>query len=213
MAVYIETLILYAVLFLAGGGYLPAGQKALTDFSLTAEFARIFLYNAPSLALIWYLLAKAKPLKDLDIHPGKRDLLPGFLALPGLLIIGFIIAFLSNYIDKTSAQILFFSPSTAAGWIVLSISCLSSGYLEESFFRFYLLSRREELKLGSASALVLSTALFSICHIYEGPWGFLNSVLSGTLLCFLFLRYKSLHGIAITHGLYNITAYIFNALR
>jgi len=52
--------------------------------------------------------------------------------------------------------------------------------------------------------LVFSVILFAVCHIYEGPWGFLNAVISGAIFGFVFLRYNSLHGIAVAHALYNI---------
>jgi membrane protease YdiL (CAAX protease family) len=68
------------------------------------------------------------------------------------------------------------------------------------------------MKLGTKSALVISVALFSICHLYEGPWGFLNAVLSGTFLCLIFLKFRAFHGNAIAHGMYNIAVYIINAL-
>ena len=67
------------------------------------------------------------------------------------------------------------------------------------------------MKLGAKSAVLISVALFSICHLYEGPWGFLNAVLSGTFLCLIFIRLKAFHGNAIAHGMYNIAAYIINA--
>jgi membrane protease YdiL (CAAX protease family) len=110
-----------------------------------------------------------------------------------------------------SAQVLLHSPSTPAGWIVLGFSLIIAAYTEESFFRFYLLSRKDEFKMSAAQALMFSVLLFSICHIYEGPWGFLNAALSGTFLCFIFLRYKSIHGISIAHGLYNIVIFAINA--
>jgi membrane protease YdiL (CAAX protease family) len=47
--------------------------------------------------------------------------------------------------------------------------------------------------------------------VYEGPWGFLNAALAGTALAFVFLRYGSLHGIALAHGLYNLFAYALAA--
>jgi len=210
MGIYIEALILYVVLFFSDStGKFTNGGGA--GFSTAAELIRIFIYTVPSIALIWYLLLKVRRLREWDIMPGKKDLISGLITLPCLLITGFAIASISS-IGGTAAQVSLQSPSTAPQWIVLCISCVSAAYLEESFFRFYLLSRREELKLNAASALVVSVALFSICHIYEGPWGFLNSVLSGTLLAFIFLRYKSLHGIAVAHGLYNIAVYALNAM-
>jgi membrane protease YdiL (CAAX protease family) len=68
------------------------------------------------------------------------------------------------------------------------------------------------MKLGTKSAVVISVALFSICHLYEGPWGFLNAVLSGTFLCLIFFKFRAFHGNAIAHGMYNIAVYVINAL-
>jgi membrane protease YdiL (CAAX protease family) len=93
----------------------------------------------------------------------------------------------------------------------LSFSCISSAYLEESFFRFYLLSKRERLRLGPHRAVFISTLMVSCCHIYEGPGGFLNAALSGALLALVFLRYRSLHGIALAHAAYNILVYVLGS--
>jgi membrane protease YdiL (CAAX protease family) len=209
---YIEPLILYVVLFLSGSlDRAPVVKDAV--FSLSGELIRIFLYNIPSLALIWYLLLKNKNLKKWGIGlPGRRDLLPGFLALPALMFIGFIIAFISPYFSEFPKTPDIVPPSTIPGWIVLAVSCISTGYQEESFFRFYLLSKRERLGLSNSGAVLLSTLMFSLCHIYEGPWGFVNAVFSAVMLSFVFLRYQSLHGIALAHGLYNIFVYALSSL-
>ncbi|MDR2596500.1 MAG: CPBP family intramembrane metalloprotease [Treponema sp.] len=214
MGIYIEAVILYVVLFFSGSVASTAASTGETaGFSITAELAKIFIYSIPSLTLIWYLLLKAKPLKNWEIVPGKKDLTCCIITLSGLLIIGLAIAFVSSYMSGPSAQVLLYSPSTPAGWIVLCFSLIIAAYTEESFFRFYLLSRKDELKMSAAQALMFSVLLFSICHIYEGPWGFLNAALSGTFLCFIFLRYKSIHGISVAHGFYNIAIYIINTAR
>ena len=211
MGIYFEVLILYIVLFVAGS---VAQAGGMISFSVTEELSRLFLYSIPSLALIWYLLLKVKRLKKWGIDlPGKKDLFAGLISLPSLLLIGFAIAFVTSQFGGTPVEEGPDLPSSVPGWIILFVSCISTGYLEESFFRFYILSRREELKLSVTSALLFSTMAFSACHIYEGPWGFLNSFLAGILLCFIFLRYKSLHGIAIAHGLYNFIAYALGAFR
>ncbi|MDR1949246.1 MAG: CPBP family intramembrane metalloprotease [Spirochaetaceae bacterium] len=51
--------------------------------------------------------------------------------------------------------------------------------------------------------------LFSLCHLYEGFWGVLNALFAGVLLALVFRRYRSLHGIAWAHGLYNAFIYAF----
>jgi membrane protease YdiL (CAAX protease family) len=208
----IEPLILYIILFLSGS----VGQTAAPEgafFSLQGELARLLLYTLPALALIWYLLLKVKNLKAWGVSPpGKKDLVPGLCALPALILIGFLIAFIAPRIGESAAKAPVF-PENPAGWIILTVSCLGTGYLEESFFRFYLLSKRETPGLGAGGAALLSAAAFSICHIYEGPWGFLNAALSGAVLAFIFLRSRSLHGIALAHGLYNVFVYALAALQ
>jgi membrane protease YdiL (CAAX protease family) len=211
MGAYIESLILYAVLFLRGPVIQPLDGEAVA-FSATVELARIVLYNIPSLALVWYLLFQVKGPRKWGIRrPGRRDILPGLLALPALALIGFTVSLVSPHFSGIPAAPQFLPPDNWPSWIVLVLSCVSTGYLEESFFRFYLLSKRDALGLGTGRATLISVLLFSVCHIYEGPWGFLNAVLSGTLLAFIFLRYRSLHGIALAHGLYNALVYALSS--
>jgi len=211
VGIYIEAIILYIVLFFSGSaGWFSSGSAE--DFSVWAELAGTLLYSLPSIALIWYLLFKVKKPAKWGIKPGKNDVLSGLMALPCLLLTGLTASFVGSRLGGSSAQVLIHSPTTIAGWIILCISRISAAYLEESYFRFYLLSRKKELNLEAAPALAFSVILFSVCHIYEGPWGFLNAVISGTLLAFIFLRYNALHGIAIAHGLYNISVYAINAL-
>ena len=215
MGIYAEFIILYIVLFFSGsaGAFFSAAQE-VTGFSAFAELMKIFLYSLPSLALIWHLLLKVKPARLWGVSPGKNDLVSGLITLPCLLITGFVIAFVSSYTSSAAgegSQVSLYSPSTGFEWTVLCISCIAAAYLEESFFRFYILSRRNEINLRAIPALVISVALFSVCHIYEGPWGFLNAVLSGTFLCLIFLRYKAFHGNSIAHAMYNIAVYVINA--
>jgi len=213
MGIYIEALILYILLFFPGSSFIFSNKEAvITDFSVTAGLVNIFTYLIPSLALIWYLIYKARKIELWAVKPGKKDIISFVITLPCLLIIGLTVTFIGVYIGGHSSQITIKSPSTVIEWVILSITCLLAAYLEESYFRYYLLTKREELNLNAASALALSVVMFSVCHIYEGPWGFMNAVISGTILGFIFLRYYSLHGIAIAHTLYNISIFVINAL-
>jgi len=212
MNTFIEPLLLYAVLFFRiSTGSAPSGGAVenAVEFSALAEMARIFLYNIPSLALVWYLLLKVKSLKEWDITlPGKRDFIPAVMALPALVLIGLTISIASRRFDEIPSGSRFLPPQNVISWLILIVSCVSAAYLEESFFRFYLLSKRKEMGLGPHRAILISVVLFSLCHIYEGPWGFLNAALSGIVLAFIFLRFRSLHGIAFGHALYNVLVYV-----
>jgi membrane protease YdiL (CAAX protease family) len=215
MSTFIEPLILYAVLFFrisTGAALLGEVPESPVEFSAIAETVRIFLYNIPSLALVWYLLLKAKSLKEWGISlPGKKDFIPAVIVFPALVLIGLTISVASHRFDEIPSGFRLLPPQDFISWIILIISCISAAYLEESFFRFYLLSKRKEMGLGPHRAVLVSVLLFSLCHIYEGPWGFLNAALSGVILAFIFLRFRSLHGIACAHALYNVVVYALGA--
>jgi len=207
----IEPFILYWVLFLR----FPSGiaYEEVPEFSWIAETGRILMYTLPSLTLVWYLLLRVKSPGEMGITlPRKKDLAAAFLVFAALTLIGVTISLVSAQFGEAVVFRQYLSPKTVTGWAVLAVSCISSAYLEESFFRFYLLSKREEMGLGPIGAVLGSTMLFSICHIYEGPWGFLNSALSGVVLASAFLRFRSLHGLAAAHALYNILAYVLGAV-
>jgi membrane protease YdiL (CAAX protease family) len=199
-----EPLILYIVLFFPGSASLS--KQEYICFSISDSLAQIFLYNIPSLALILHLPRKGPGLGI--ARPGSKDLFSACFALPGLVLSGFAIALISPLFPGIARGPVIIPPAGFFSWLVLAVSCLGTGYLEESFFRYYFLSKHGELGLSETKAAVVSTLLFSLCHIYEGPWGILNSALSGALLALVFLRYRSLHGIALAHGLSNIMVYV-----
>jgi membrane protease YdiL (CAAX protease family) len=209
MNAYIEALLLYTI-FLPGKLNRPEGPVL---FTAKAELVILFMFTILVLTLIWYLLGRGKPVRDWGLKPCKKDLFSGLIAFPCLFIIGYSAAFAGTHFGALyDFKELFGAPKGAVEWMFLCISCISRAYLEESYFRFYLLSRRKELKLGAPAAVAVQAALFSFCHIYEGPWGLVSALLSGILLSLIFLRYNALHGIALAHGLYNITAFATAAI-
>jgi len=209
MGIYIEAVILYILLFFHGSiAIFTGGGSEAADFSVTAEIVNIFTYLIPSLALIWYLIYKAQKIEIWASRPGRKDFTAFVITFPCLLVTGLFVTIIGSFINSSSENISFRLPPTIIGWALLFVKCFLAAYLEESYFRYYLLSKREELNLTPVSALVFSVLLFAVCHIYEGPWGFLNAVISGAVLGFVFLRYNSFHGIAVAHAMYNISVYI-----
>lgn len=79
-----------------------------------------------------------------------------------------------------------------------------AGYREEFFFRSYLLGRLDEAGLPAWACVALSTALFAAGHIYEGVLGVLITAVIGLGLALAYLRTRSLHVVALAHGLYNV---------
>jgi membrane protease YdiL (CAAX protease family) len=214
MGIYIEALILYILIFLHGSLSLFTGSRAESaNFSATAEIVNIFAYLIPALMLIWHLIIKTQKIEMWVLRPGKKDFLSFFITFPCLLITAFSVTFIGSYIGGSTGNTSLNLPSSGIEWILLFITCFLSAYLEESYFRFYLLTKREELNLNAVSSLVFSVILCAVCHLYEGPWGFLNAVISGAIFGFVFLRYNSLHGIAVAHALYNISIFVIYRLN
>jgi membrane protease YdiL (CAAX protease family) len=208
MKTLLEPLILYFVLFfppvLSFGDPVPDAV-----FSPVGEFNRIFFYNVPSLALVWYLVFMAKPVKQLaERHFRIKDLFAFIISLPALILISLSISLASNLMNMPARALPV--PAHRAGWILLCVSCLSTGYLEESYFRFYLLNKLEEAGSALSIRVLGSTLLFAVCHIYEGPLGLLNSIMAALILSSVYTRYRSLHGIALAHGAYNFIAYVLS---
>jgi len=227
MGIYAEALILYILLFFSGLAAFFSGLTEKTpEFSVMAELVRIIMYYIPAIALIWHLQLNRSHQIKVSEHPvtekqkkdiqilkfQKKDFISFVIALPCLIFTGSVITILSALTNSSSAPEIFSSPSTITGWIILCLTCVFSAYLEESYFRFYILSNKNEMNLKAPAALILSVILFSFCHIYGGFFGFLNAFLCGALLGIIFLRFKSIHGIAIAHCIYNISAFVLSAI-
>ena len=214
-----EALILYFVLFFPGiylsafSGVFPGGEIIeVIPFSIIRELGRTVTYTIPSIALVWYIMGKKKLAAFISRGFRKKDLIAFALGLFGLicisLSISFLVSILLRHYDIISPPPKIEPPANYTGWIVLVFSSMGTGYLEESFFRYYILGKFEKTVPQTTIRVLFSTFLFSLCHIYEGPGGFINSVLAGILLSALFIRYRSLHGVAWAHGSYNIFVYV-----
>jgi membrane protease YdiL (CAAX protease family) len=205
-----EPLILYFVLFFPGT-FAPWAGPGGISFSALGELGRTLTYTIPSLALLWYLVpGKTGPAAFAGEKPGKEDLYSFVIGFPALIVIGLVLSLLISFFSGPSLPPKIEPPASVSGWIIMFFSCIGTGYLEESYFRFYLLKKMTRITFGTAgmiTRIALSAVLFSICHIYEGPWGIANAVLAGALLSVLFERYGALHGIAWAHGGYNAFVY------
>jgi membrane protease YdiL (CAAX protease family) len=219
-----KPLILYLLLF-ASGLVSQGPYPAIIPFSARRELIRIFAYTIPSLGIIWYLLyrdtpALHRPWVQGILKPRIQDLTALGGALLGLGCIGFCIAqagpllnsLLAHYIKIPPGPGLEAPPGLLA-WAVILGSCLGTGYLEESYFRLYLLLRLEAAGIGIRRRVFLSCLLFSLCHRYEGPWGVLQAALAGIVLSLVFIRYRTFHGIAWAHGAYNGLLYLITSVN
>jgi membrane protease YdiL (CAAX protease family) len=178
-------------------------------FSSYRELSRTLGYTIPALALLWYLILEKKSLPRAEerIKPGLRDVYPLLIGFPCLVLIGLGISLMMAKFSPIPIPPRVEGPVNALGWTAMAFSCLGTGYLEESYFRYYLLTKLKETVSLRWVRVFVSTAFFALCHVYEGPWGVLNALLAGILLAVLYERCKSLHGVALAHGAYNAFVY------
>jgi membrane protease YdiL (CAAX protease family) len=212
----LEPLILYGILFLPGILRHEAPAE-LAVFSINREIIRIAAYNLPALALVWYLRRNSAARRRSGgartaLLPGTGDLFSFLLVLPALFLTGLCVSRAAALFPGVPGGFRIEGPRDPVGFTAVFLSSISTGYLEESYFRCYLQEKLEEFGLGKRSFLFISTALFSLCHLYEGPWGTMNSLLASLILALAYIRFRGLHGIALAHGFYNLGVYLLSGI-
>ncbi|MDR2176513.1 MAG: CPBP family intramembrane metalloprotease [Treponema sp.] len=207
---FLGPLVLYSILFLPG--VLRRDPPAeLAAFSTNREIIRIFAYNLPALALVWYLRRRSGR-GGKSFLPGMRDLYTFLMVFPALILTGVCVSRIAALFPGIPGGFAIEAPADLAGLCAVVLSCISTGYLEESYFRYYLGEKFEESGLGPWAFPLISTALFSLCHVYEGPWGTMNSALAALILALAYTRFRGLHGLALAHGFYNIAVYLVSGI-
>ncbi|MDR1445155.1 MAG: CPBP family intramembrane metalloprotease, partial [Treponema sp.] len=132
---------MYCVLFLPGAlRHDPPSE--LVVFSVYRELIRTFAYNLPALGLIWYLQRKSGRTGTL---PGRGDLFAFLLAFPALILTGVCVARAAVFFPGLPGNVRIEGPGNITGLAALVFSCVSTGYLEEGYFRYYLEEKTGEL--------------------------------------------------------------------
>ena len=209
-----ETSLLFAVIFLPG--YLQFNRTLDIGSFLTLRGNLQYLLQAvPQFLLILYLVYRRGRLSAYGFHRLKLESL-----LQGILV--FILLWLT--VIPITILTLFFPALRQVTPMplledfrvlpLLFLLSLSTGYLEEAFFRCYLFN--QVLRLGGkpTESLIAVSLLFGLGHLYQGMGAFLATSLMGIVLQLLFNgRYPSIHPIAIGHGLYNFSVFLLMTVR
>jgi len=90
------------------------------------------------------------------------------------------------------------------------VSTFAIGYREEVFYRAYITDRAEEAQVDPRAALGAGSLLFAAGHLYQGVMGFVLSLVIGLALSAVYLRTRSLHGVAAAHGIYNFVVLLLS---
>ena len=202
-----EFALLFAVLFLPGMLAQPAGVDAGAFEDLTYHL-QILVVSVPQILLVVALAGLRRPGSPHRFgwrRPVAADGLAGAFALVSAwLAVGLIslVTGLSGSGDLLD-PVVAWSFSRRELIPVAFLSTMAIGYREEIFFRAYLTDRAEELGVDARLALGGGAVLFALGHLYQGVMGFVVSLAIGLVFAGVYLRSRSLHGIAVAHGLYN----------
>jgi membrane protease YdiL (CAAX protease family) len=213
----LEMALLFSAFFLTG--YLGQGEAAMARREFGAVALSYLIAAIPQILLTIYVVGTRGhwDLARMGLVPfTKRDTLRTLAAFAGIFALFLFIASALSLLPSPARATLgagfrwgLRSPSQLP--LALAFS-LVSGYREELFFRGYLLTRFEQIGVPMGYAVAATAVLFSIGHAYEGTLGIGMTAIQGVYLALVFLRIRSLHVVALAHGLYNFSILCFSLL-
>jgi uncharacterized protein len=207
----LHTIVLLVILFGGAGWMYFSTARA----NAGAEPSRVALYGT---TIVWEWLLAAYVLfglrkrgKALSEATGARwrtarDVLRDIgIALAfwivALLILGLVAVLLRFHGSREAVSAM--APEGAVQITLWILLCLTAGFCEETIFRGYL-QKQVHAWTGSAPAgIVLSAAVFGICHIYQGVKAVVVITVYGLLFGILAYRRKSMRPGMMAHALHD----------
>jgi membrane protease YdiL (CAAX protease family) len=198
----IEFLLVLAGIYLIASNIFPAAILLLFVLAWVSLYLRHLRWRDAGLRQPTNLLATI----GLAILVGC-----GYQALDTLAIAPLLQRLTGEAINLSQFDIL---RGNLAGLIVsLILTWTEAAFVEEMFFRAYLLNRLNDLlgreRLGLVLAMLIHAILFGLGHTYQGITGVLDTFLAGLVLGVLYLRGKGNLWLPIlTHGIIDTTGFL-----
>jgi uncharacterized protein len=204
---WLEPFLLFSVLFLPGFILQSSGMEGDLFDSVAFNFTTLVI-SLPHIGLILYMIwQKPRGASHFGLHALTLPRIgQGILAFLGVYILLIPLSILLSVLSGTSIEGLnpvHWRVSNPLLLPLIFITCLTTGYREEIFFRSYLLTIFEDAGTPPWIAAILSSLLFSGGHLYQGVPGFLVALVLGLYFSWWYFRKRDLHTIALAHGFYN----------
>ncbi|MFW5743612.1 MAG: CPBP family intramembrane glutamic endopeptidase [Spirochaetota bacterium] len=203
-----EFALLFAVLFLPGM-IAQGGSVDPQAFESLAYHIQLLATSIPQILLVvaFSELRRTGSARRFGwTAPATSDILPGGVALLGVWAVVAVASLAIGVIggaDGTIEPTVDWSFERTELIPIALVSTLAIGYREEIFYRAYIADRAPEAGVDQRIARAAGALLFAAGHLYQGVAGFIVALAIGFVLAEVYLRTRSLHGIAIAHGLYN----------
>ena len=94
-------------------------------------------------------------------------------------------------------------PEGIMEYFLISVPLAASCFSEELVMRGYLIARLERLLQSTLAAVLVSTALFASCHMYQGLYGVIGTITSGLIYAVSFCLCRRLWPVFLAHAIHN----------
>jgi len=185
------------------------GRPSLLHLGLSAVFAliqiQILLAVRPRM-----LRKEATPTRNRLMHNGSRILIVcTIFLLSALIAMGIDAVLPADAASNTSITLTAAPPTRISGTAVYLLAALcfaiTIGYQEEMLYRGYINEAfSQEGTKSRTLAILLSSGLFALGHLYQGIGSFFASFCASVLLCRLRGKGWSLHHLALGHMAWNV---------
>ncbi|MCQ2603891.1 MAG: CPBP family intramembrane metalloprotease [Spirochaetia bacterium] len=189
----------------------PTGDSSELDmlFNSPSDLAISAAFSILQIIIILILLIKSADRETRTgimglKKPSASDIMP-ILRTSALLICLSVIMNLAIYYISVSLDIPDEPELSIKSELLplLAIAMLLTGYNEELFFRAFMLGNAEKA-YGRIPALIFSSAVFALGHMYQGVLNMISIFIMGMILGMVFQKHRNIHINAISHGLYNL---------
>lgn len=176
-----------------------AGMTILRDLSLLCLVLYFLWRNGEKPQQIGWTTARA-----------GRDVLWGIaLFFPLSLVTGWLEALFRQWgLSAPTTLPSFFDVRGAGDLLVAFLLVVTVAVVEESLFRGYLIRRLSAVSGSLPLAILLSAAIFSVGHHYEGGAGVLTAGIFGVIMAVVYRWRRSLVAPMVIHFLQDFTAII-----
>lgn len=185
-----------------------------SETPLAAQALGELVYRAGKVALVLFVIARSgEPFARFGIRPFRfgRDLVGGVALWLTIRLVRWLV--LVRWVGPVVLPWLHIvphrippdvrPPSTPGEVVLWALASIAIGLEEELIYRAYLITRFEELFESTAIALMLTTAIFSSNHGFQGPVGAISSVTFSLVMGSAFCLFRRFAPLAVAHALYD----------
>ena len=151
-----------------------------------------------------------RPVRFLDLPTSVALVTLCYLTTPcflfGLTAIGIDLD--TDYFDPIASEVL--PRSRALAFATILVTGIANGVTEELTMRAWLIPKLEKQMSSQFAALMISSWLFAICHLYQGRAGVAGTLAIGLIFGLYFLKFRRFGPLAIAHAAMDVIPYYWN---